>query len=1452
MIYSKMYIGGSEVIETEGYNISKSISENNSSSSFDLEVNNPYGRNSDNYQIGQEVKVYAEMGSLIYTAGSPLNYETFNWSTIPSGGISSLYIHHKFNTSGTIVTSDVNSYSGLCYSGVSWENGKIGSCIGLNGSPSYIELGQVFYPGYNDFSISAWIKPKAIQGDIIFKGVNQTGSMGVLLRYQGAGYITFGTLSGLGFGSSFSSSAGTAPANTWTHVTAVKSFSGTAAYIYINGQLSASGNVFNWVNSGTGKTLHVGCGINGTFYSGLIDDLRIYNNALGSTQISLIYNSGAGTETNIFSGSDTFISGTNLYNYSPYGTSGLMNSVKFVEGKLGNCYDFDGQTSYIDIETPPNIPSYSYGATATEPRSIWFSSDGLNLYVCDSADNNINYYTLGTAWDITSASHTGDFATGVTDPIGLYIKSDGITFWVVNYNTDTIRQYHMVTPWDMSSAVYDTVEKALTETVIPSGVYWSTDGMHFYVTCQTNDAIYQYDCTSAWDISTASYSISRYIGYIEGGVGQIWIDDTGHKLWIVGTSDYISQWYMTTAWDLSTLKLTNIRLYIVSLDTTAQGLFFRNNGTDVYVSGLGSDLIKKITLQQAWDLSDSRFGTSTDEVSKLAFIYGPDVDGATGYLSDGMHFFEFNNDGTKLYCGNATNDKIMQFSLSTAYDISTYSYDSKFIDTTSPDTAVSSMFFNPTGYKMWLIGRTNDRIYEWDLSTPYDISTAVYNSVSVSYTSGGASDAYGLFISPDGLNVYLADNGSNYIYQYSLSTPWDITSLTYVQRFYDSNLKEQTPVGLWFNSTGTLMYLSGQFSGAITKFYLDTPWDLSTAHSSYEQLSMCNENANLCVKLNPTGTKLYLSGTTQDGIAQYDLTNAFCFDEPDSGFSISAWIYPRTTGRLQTASIIGYGNSALLNGFSLMMHSSNNRVRWYINNSSLQYSAVNSVPMNTWTHIAVVQNANGKQQMWINGVKQTVSDYPIHCTAPVCTITSYPLSKVCIGNFKVPQSYAFDGKIDDVRLYSKLLSEEDILSIYNQGNGTERINNEDTVLYSNIDVSQVANTGSEILNTQTILGSSFYDYSLTYSGANISYTGSQLNGSGYVGSEITIPSPYDPGLLFYSRFNTSGTSTKNEIDGTIGSIYSPVLFTSGLLGSSVATYSNGSGILFSSNPSLTGSWSMATWVFYDSVTAGNQTIMDVGHVAASNGFGWYVSGNRKITWRVNANWPNYSATNIALDAGSWNHLVMTYMAAPQEGSGLRIWKNGSLAYTNGSVFTPVAVTNYLRFFTREGATSEFLRGKVDDARLYNYVLGSSQIQQMFNNGVGSEYASGAEVYGDSYYYDYTNTYSGTNITNSGSVLTGSQVINSVDLNNYDNLYNLVIPTYFTISGQKLFDGLLEDIQFKGKGLNESIRLSGRDYTAYMQDRTVEPEVYNNLPAGSIVKDIISKYASELYTSGVTI
>jgi hypothetical protein len=76
------------------------------------------------------------------------------------------------------------------------------------------------------------------------------------------------------------------------------------------------------------------------------------------------------------------------------------------------------------------------------------------------------------------------------------------------------------------------------------------------------------------------------------------------------------------------------------------------------------------------------------------------------------------------------------------------------------------LFFKPDGLKMYIVGSTGDDVNEYDLSTAWDISTASYlQNFSVEAQAALPTD---LFFKPDGLKMYILDNGGDAVYEYDL------------------------------------------------------------------------------------------------------------------------------------------------------------------------------------------------------------------------------------------------------------------------------------------------------------------------------------------------------------------------------------------------------------------------------------------------------------------------------------------------------------------------------------------------------------------------------------------------------------------------------------------------------------------------------------------------------------
>jgi 6-phosphogluconolactonase (cycloisomerase 2 family) len=247
----------------------------------------------------------------------------------------------------------------------------------------------------------------------------------------------------------------------------------------------------------------------------------------------------------------------------------------------------------------------------------------------------------------------------------------------------------------------------------------------------------------------------------------------------------------------------------------------------------------------------------------------------------------FGDGGTKLYVieNVASNDSVYQYTLTTAYDISTASYASKSFDVSTQDATPFEVRFKPDGTKMYIVGNTADKVSQYTLSTAWDVSTASYDSVDFVQQDSAPT---GLEFSSDGTKMYTIGTGADTVYQYTLTTAWDLSTAGYSSDFFSIASQDSTPSGVTFNSNGTKMYVSGQNTDTVYEYDLGTAWDVNTA--SYNSVSFsvnAQETAVRSVLFNSDDSKMYVTGAGTDTIYQYstalntaelDLSSGSVFD----------------------------------------------------------------------------------------------------------------------------------------------------------------------------------------------------------------------------------------------------------------------------------------------------------------------------------------------------------------------------------------------------------------------------------------------------------------------------------------------------------------------------------------------------------------------------------------------
>jgi uncharacterized protein (TIGR02145 family) len=220
----------------------------------------------------------------------------------------------------------------------------------------------------------------------------------------------------------------------------------------------------------------------------------------------------------------------------------------------------------------------------------------------------------------------------------------------------------------------------------------------------------------------------------------------------------------------------------------------------------------------------------------------------------------FNDDGTTLYLMGKDNNQIAAYPLATPYAFDNYNEDNASSVLSTSGTYPESMLFNDDGTTLYITGSQRDAIDAYTLSTPYDISTAtlVGEVLDVQSQENGPQS---IIFNDDGTVLYLLGFGGDEVNAYTLSTPYDISTASFDSVVLDVSSEETTPKDMMFNDDGTTLYVMGVSGDDINAYALNTPYDISTA--SFESIALdisSQETVPTALIYNNNGSQLLVLG----------------------------------------------------------------------------------------------------------------------------------------------------------------------------------------------------------------------------------------------------------------------------------------------------------------------------------------------------------------------------------------------------------------------------------------------------------------------------------------------------------------------------------------------------------------------------------------------------------------
>ena len=189
---------------------------------------------------------------------------------------------------GTTVADSSGSHNTGTINGATWiTTGRFGKALAFNGSSSVVTINDsASLDLSNGMTLEAWVYPAALGNwdEIIYKGDDK-------YFLEAATPLTAGPSVGLGDTGTYPMLSGVNPLaiGTWTHVAAT--YDGATLRLFINGVLAASRPQTGSIGIST-LPLTIGADtLHGSYYNGVIDEVRIYNRALAVSEIQTDMNS---------------------------------------------------------------------------------------------------------------------------------------------------------------------------------------------------------------------------------------------------------------------------------------------------------------------------------------------------------------------------------------------------------------------------------------------------------------------------------------------------------------------------------------------------------------------------------------------------------------------------------------------------------------------------------------------------------------------------------------------------------------------------------------------------------------------------------------------------------------------------------------------------------------------------------------------------------------------------------------------------------------------------------------------------------------------------------------------------------------------------------------------------------------------------------------------------------
>lgn len=947
--------------------------------------------------IVHNTKVQFDAGSALNRVETTSDPKIQSKSLESSADVNTVGLWHMNETSGTTVNDSSGRGNNGTATGTTIVDGKLGKARSFNGSSDYINIANEVVTVSTNYTVEAWINLNSVSGvNYIFSEIDSSYNIGdFCFRTSGSNVqlAKYRLNSNVANNVDVFSSNQTVTTGKWYHVAATND--NGIMKVYINGVPDSASPTLSSYGTSSSYVNRIGFG-DGSYFNGIIDEVKISNIALTPEQIKADYSKSAWAHyTSSVLDLSADIQSIDSLQWSesgvstgdgetPYSSTGLVGHWKFNEtsgttaadssgngnnGTLTNFSNTTGQDVVVNSGWTANNGKWP----RSTPKALMF--DGTDDWV-DLGSNSIlnitnNIFTI-SAWVKTSSTGTwkwiyqfGEHAAGKDRSLVIdnNNKAEMYIYGTTAISSTAITDgnwHHITGSIDGTSAkiyVDGKLESTVAVSLNPFTYYGARIGQNYsgslYKFPGTIDNVQVYNRALSADEILANYNATNIEFQTRTGTDAT-PDDGGWEEWKPSTSEsqMLSMDNDEANWDGKADQYTKLLMHA--------------DGTN----GLTSFSDKSLFTKTITRSGDAQVSTSQSKFG-----------GSSAYFDGSGDYLEVpNSDDFNFGSSNFTIDFWMTLSdLNRAHDGLFARNDFQWIAMEynhNGNDKKLSLWIDSNGSSSWdLDKQAGGTKTDWVANTWYHIAV-VRNGSSIKVYVDGQEDISASFTgavyNPSGVPVYIGRSQlsdrfhQGYIDEFRISkgiarwtsnfTP-PATPYKNPSWISEDNLKVD-------NDGNTKLLLHGEGTNGSNSF-IDSSFSGKTVTSMGNARLVSGKAINTYdnAKISTTQSKFGGSSAYFDGSGDYLSTlDSSDFNVGSGDFSVDGWFYvPDTSHRTIFASNSDFVLGAFIDSGKMRYFASSNGTSWDMicgDCGPMNGIGSTTITTNTWHHFAFVRNGN--------------------------------------------------------------------------------------------------------------------------------------------------------------------------------------------------------------------------------------------------------------------------------------------------------------------------------------------------------------------------------------------------------------------------------------------------------------------------------------------------------------